>query len=222
MKTGEPRQAEVEVVWCGGGRRLPSGHGWLAQYLNASDKQKNTPGLFRRKQTLWSTNKKVLARNSCKCHVLSKGDVPVLPASVSNTVGLVSSAYSSQLDVMWQALIEHRAVGGNICSRAAIYVYGLDTQPQQTTESLSDWMLQTFMMMKFIGTMALTGKHKWQRLRRHFSLQYFNLETLLKDIKILSLEYTNWKLGWYPVEGIDSQPVIRTIIIHEYRKQSGQ
>ncbi len=97
MKTGELGQA-VKAYVDGGGCVVevhgdsPQGNMWLAQHLNASDKQKNTHGLFGRNVVLWSANGKILAQNSCKVSVESEGDVPVLLASIWNTVGPVGLA----------------------------------------------------------------------------------------------------------------------------------
>ena len=95
MKSGKPTRAV-----CGGGGVVlvhgdtpPPGNMWLAQYLNASDKLKNTPGLFGKNTALWRSNGESPGTKRLQTVNQRLKEMRLPPVSIRNTARPVSSTH---------------------------------------------------------------------------------------------------------------------------------
>lgn len=144
MKTEERWQAvkspQGRRWWsCGGVRRLPLRQHVTGSIFKRIRQAEKHPRLLRRDVEPRNSNEKSWHKTAAKCQSRPTETFTSSPCWSETRLSCVCQ--HSQFDVMWQAMIEHRAVGGNMCS--LIHCHLRTWRPDRTDRQnfrLTFWM----------------------------------------------------------------------------------
>lgn len=149
---------------------------WLAQYLNASDKQKNTPGSLGRDVALWSANGKFWQETAAECQSRPRQTWLSSPSCSENTAQLGVCQLSLKLTAWCDVTSIDKSTEWWVATCAVWYLplTYMTTRLNRKTESTSHWFLDDW----FEQQQNCNSQIRVKRVRRFIALHSFTCQVI--------------------------------------------